>query len=139
MIDCHTAVDNAGCNFYSRIHAWMTVKHIEGSIFFKNHGGLVYLSQCFSDSFDKSFDIVGVSELHIFQFRLFHNKLMWKAPYDRWNSVLFHYKDRGIAQKSVITLMDSNIGGLFLDGKNRQVFSNMSEVKIKRIGTVIAN
>lgn len=35
--------------------------------------------------------------------------------------------------------MDSNIGGLFLDGKNRQVFSNMSEVKIKRIGTVIAN
>ena len=33
MIDCHTAVDNAGCNFYSRIHAWMTVKHIEGSIF----------------------------------------------------------------------------------------------------------
>jgi len=137
MINCHTAIDNLGCNFYCRIHAWMTAHYIKGSTFYRSRGGLAYLSQCFGDTFDRAFDIVGASELHISQFRVFHNKIMWKKPYDKLSPVVFYFVNSSVANKSYITLIDSNIGGLVLDGKNRQIFTNMDSNSIHQYGTVV--
>ena len=137
MINCHTAIDNLGCNFYSRIHAWMTAHYIKGSTFYRSRGGLAYLSQCFGDTFDRAFDIVGASELHISQFRVFHNKIMWKKPYDKLSPVVFYFANGSVANKSYITLIDSNIGGLVLSGKNRQVFTNIESNSIHQYGTVV--
>lgn len=137
MINCHTAIDNLGCNFYSRIHAWMTAHYIEGSTFYRSRGGLAYLSQCFGDTFDRAFDIAGISELHISQFRIFHNKKMWKAPYERLSPVVFYFANSSVANKSYITLIDSNIRGLVLEGKNRQLFTNIENNSIHQYGTVV--
>lgn len=137
MINCHTAIDNLGCNFYSRIHAWMTAHYIKGSTFYRSRGGLAYLSQCFGDTFDRAFDIVGASELHISQFRVFHNKIMWKKPYDKLSPVVFYFANGSVANKSYITLIDSNIGGLVLDRKNRQMFTNIKSDSIHQYGTVV--
>jgi hypothetical protein len=137
MINCHTAIDNLGCNFYCRIHAWMTAPFIKESTFYRSRGGLAYLSQCFGDTFDCAFDIVGTSELHISQFRVFHNRIMWKEPYDKLSPVVFYFANNSIANKSYITLIDSNIGGLVLDGKNRQIFTNMNSNSIHQYGTVV--
>ncbi|WP_297674455.1 hypothetical protein [uncultured Bacteroides sp.] len=134
MINCHTAVDNRGSNFYCRIHAWMTSKYLKGSVFFRTKGGPVYLLQCFGDTFDLIFDIVDVSKLHISQFRLFHNVVMWKKPYDDIAPELFHYASQAVADKSKIKLIDSNIGGLIIKNKNYQRRSNVVD-KVEVIGT----
>jgi len=42
--DCRMAVDNRGHNFYSRIHVWMAVKRVKGSIFFHCKGDPAYTS-----------------------------------------------------------------------------------------------
>lgn len=139
IINCHTAIDNLGCNFYCRIHAWMTAHYhyIKGSTFYRSRGGLAYLSQCFWDTFDHVFDIAGASELHISQFRVFHNKIMWKNPYEKLSPVVFYFANSSVANKSYITLIDSNIGGLVLSGKNRQVFTNIESNSIHQYGTVV--
>lgn len=136
MIDCHTAIDNRGSNFYCRIHAWMTSKYLKGSTFFRCKGGPTYLLQCFGDTFDRTFDIVDVSKLHVSQFRLFHNIIMWKKPCSEIAPELFHFASQLVANKSKIKLVDSNIGGLILEDKNYQKFSNFVD-KVEKIGTEI--
>lgn len=42
---------------------------------------------------------------------------MWKEPYDRLSLVVFYFANTSVSNKSYITLIDSNIGGLVLDGK----------------------
>lgn len=125
MINCYTAVDNKGSNFYDRIHAWMLHQYINGSSFFKNRGGTVFLNQCFSDTYDLTFNVETACEMHISQLKLFHNKIMWKPPYDNVSPYLFYFSSQDIAKKSNITLKDSSIGTLTLDGQNKQKYSNI--------------
>lgn len=127
MINCYTAVDNKGSNFYDRIHAWMLSQYIYGSSFFMNRGGTVFLNQCFSDTYDRTFNIETICEMHISQLKLFHNKIMWKPPYDNVSSYLFYFSSQAIAENSDITLKDSSIGSLTLDGENKQKFSNIAD------------
>lgn len=123
MIDCYTAVDNQGSNFFERIHAWMLPRYIHGSTYFRNRGGCVFLSQCFCDTYDTAFDVLNICEMHISQLKLIHNKIMWKDPYDKVNPVVFEFKNDDVASKSKISLLDSHIGGIWLGNKERQVFS----------------
>lgn len=123
MIDCYTAVDNRGSNFFERIHAWMLPRYIHGSTYFRNRGGGVFLNQCFCDTYDKAFVVDNVCEIHISQLKLIHNKIMWKKPYDKVNPIVFDFKSDEVASKSKISLLDSYIGGLWLGNKERQVFS----------------
>lgn len=123
MIDCYTAVDNRGSNFFERIHAWMLPRYIHGSTYFRNRGGGVFLNQCFCDTYDKAFVVDNVCEMHISQLKLIHNKIMWKKTYDKVNPIVFDFKSDEVASKSKISLVDSYIGGLWLGNKERQVFS----------------
>ena len=124
MIDCYTAVDNQGSNFFERIHAWMLPRYIHGSTYFRNRGGGVFLNQCFCDTYDKAFVVDNVCEMHISQLKLIHNKIMWKEPYDKVNPVVFEFKNDEVASKSKISLLNSYIGGLWLGNKERQMLSN---------------
>lgn len=139
LINCFIAIDNQGSNFYNRIHAWMLSQYIHGSIFFNNRGGLVFLSQCFSDTYDRTFEIDAESELHLSQLRLYHNKIMWIKPYDNVAPTLFYFKNLDIAEKTKISLIDSKIGNLILNKKNRQKFSNIEKCKVDTLGTSILN
>lgn len=123
MIDCYTAVDNRGSNFFERIHAWMLPRYIHGSTYFRNRGGGVFLNQCFCDTYDKAFVVDNVCEMHISQLKLIHNKIMWKESYDKVNPIVFDFKSDEVASMSKISLLDSYIGGLWLGNKERQVFS----------------
>ena len=123
MIDCYTAVDNRGSNFFERIHAWMLPRYIQGRIYFRNRGGGVFLNQCFCDTYDKAFVVDNICDMHISQLKLIHNKIMWKEPYDKVNPVVFDFKDDDVANKSKISMFDSYIGGLWLGNKERQVLS----------------
>lgn len=124
MIDCYTAIDNSGSNFYERMHAWMLPRYIIGSTYFRNRTGLTFLNQCFCDTYANAFVIDDICDMHIAQLKLFHNKDIWKKPYDKINAMVFNFKNVHAATSSNIYLSDSCIGELFLEGKNRQVFSN---------------
>lgn len=124
MIDCYTAVDNQGSNFYERIHAWMLSRYIDGSIYFRNRAGLVFLNQCFSDTYDKSFVVDNICEMHISQLKLIHNKIMWKQPFDKVSPVVFDFRNNQVASQSKISLTDSYIGSLVLDNVERMSFAN---------------
>ena len=99
-IDCYTAVDNRGSNFFERIHAWMLPRYIHGSTYFRNRGGGVFLNQCFCDTYDKAFVVDNVCEMHISQLKLIHNKIMWKEPYNKVNPIVFDFKSDEVASKS---------------------------------------
>lgn len=136
MIDCYTAVDNTGSNFYERIHAWMLPNYLKGSTYFRNRKGLVFLNQCFSDTYDKTFVVDNVCEMHISQFKLFHNKIMWEnlpeaAP------ILFLFRNEKTASESRITLSNSHVGGLIIEHKNRQKISNIVNHQIDMRGSFV--
>lgn len=139
MMDCHTAVDNLGFNYYERIHGWMgdEGKWIDGSMFFRVRGGSVFLNQCFCDTYDIGFQMDCQSSLFISQLRNFHNMVMWRRDVDRIHPVFFNFADETVAEKSFITLTDSYIGGLFTKGINRQLFSNVDNHNIKIHNTKI--
>lgn len=125
MIDCYTAIDNSGSNFYERMHAWMLPRYIIGSTYFRNRTGLTFLNQCFCDTYANAFAIDDVCEMHIAQLKLYHNKDIWKKPYDKINAMVFNFKNFHTATGSKIYISDSCIGELYLEGKDRQVFSNI--------------
>lgn len=128
IINCHTAVDCAGSNFFERIHAWIGSggKWIDGSTFFRIRGGeSIFLHQCFSDTFDKAFEILRNTRVFISQQKNYHNKIMWKRDAKNINPVFFHFKNMEIANQSYIVLDNSYVGGLIVEGENRQLFSNI--------------
>lgn len=125
MINCYTAVDNKGSNFFDRIHAWMLSQYIQGSTYFRNRSGLVFLNQCFCDTYDNAFVIDQICEIHISQLKLFHNKIMWKDDYNNISPTGFLFSEKKVANKSKIFVSDSYIGALYFENKNRQRFSNM--------------
>jgi len=139
MINCHVAVDNNGSNFFERVHAWMeNGRWIPGGTFFKiRSSGPIFLHQCFSDTFDRAFDIESKTKLFITQFKNFHNRNMWK-----WREVnnikpeIFHFKTQNIADNSYITLDNSYIGSLVFEGKNYQKFSNLNDQQVKMYHTL---
>lgn len=127
MINCYVAVDNNGSNFFERIHAWMEKgTWIPGGAFFNIRGGRpIFLHQCFSDTFDKSFQIECKTNLFISQHKNYHNKQMWKREADKIQPLFLHFSSEEVAKNSQIVLDNSYIGGLYIDGKNRQSFSNI--------------
>ena len=128
LIDCHTAVDCSGSNFFERIHAWMGMggRWINGSVFFKiRGGGPIFLHQCFSDTFDKAFEIEKNTKLFITQHKNFHNKTMWKKDEDTIHPVFISYISQSVADNSLIVLNSSFIGGLTIGEKKRHSFSNI--------------
>lgn len=134
IIDCHTAVICCGVNFFERIHAWMGYngRWLEGSTFFRiATKGPVFLDQCFSDTFDKGFQIDCVTNLYISQFRSAHNKGMWRKDVEKIHPVVFNYKDLQVAKQSNIVLDNSYIDNLVIQGKDRQRFSNIPEASLK--------
>ncbi len=134
MIDCHTAVDCCGSNFFERIHAWMGRggKWIDGSTFFQiRTGGPVFLHQCFSDTFDNAFDILSRTDLYISQHKNFHNMIMWKRDVEKIHPVLFHFSDERIAKGSNIVVDNSYLGGIVVNGVNLQRFSNVEQNSVK--------
>lgn len=137
MIDCYTAIENAGMNFFSRMHAWMTAKYIKGSTFYKTKGGIGYLSQCYSDTFDYGFVIESPSKLHISQLYTYHNPHMWIIPKSEIDPEIFHFADAETASKSNVTLLDSVIPGIVVEGDNRQIFSNYKIKNLKQFGNEI--
>lgn len=134
IIDCSTAVENCGCNFFDRIHAWMGYggRWLKGSTFFKiKTKGPVFLNQCFSDTFDKVFDICCTTNLVVSQHRNFHNKGMWnKKKIEIINPVIFYFEDDSICVSSNVYITDSYIDGLYFQGNERQSFSNKVHHKI---------
>ena len=140
MIDCHTAIFNTGSNFYERIHAWMGKRWIRGSTFFKCSGSPIFLSQCFSDTFDKTFDIIDKVELHISQLKLFHNTNMWKNCNKDINPTLFYFRHQSTIKESQIKLLDSYIGNLIINKKtkeNKQQISNFKDINLSIIESTI--
>lgn len=142
LIDCHTGIDNKGSNFFERIHGWMGAggKWIDGSTFFKiRGGGPIFLHQCFSDTFDYGFQIECNTNLYISQFKNFHNKMMWRKDVQKIHPVVFHFANESIAKESSIFLESSHVGGLFLEGINRQRISNFENHHLKIINSFIPN
>ena len=140
MIDCHTAVDNLGVNYYDRIHAWMGEKGkwLDGSAFFIiRGGGPIYLNQCFCDTYDIGFHIETTTNLFISQLRNFQNMEMWEKDFSKIHPILFVFKNESIMKQSFVSLDNSYIGGLFIEGKNRQVLSNYDNHGIRSNNTVI--
>lgn len=140
MINCHTAIFNKGSNFYERIHSWMTASLVVGSTFFKCSGSPIFLSQCFSDTFDKTFDIIDKTELHITQLKLFHNINMWKNCKESINPTLFYFRDHTSMKDSQIKLINSHIGNLILNKKNKdnkQKISNFENINLNIIESTI--
>ncbi len=139
MINCKTAIDNRGSNCYERIHAWIGNKgqYIDGSTFYLSRGGNSFLSQCCSDTFDKAFDITGNSILMISQQKNFHNLIMWNRNVDSIHPIVFNFLNNNIANSSKIYLSNSNIGGLTIDNKNRQIFSNIENPPIEISSSMI--
>ncbi len=140
MIDCHTAVDCNGSNFYERIHAWMGAggRWLDGSTFFRvAGGGPNFLNQCFSDTFEKSFEITSKTSLYISQHKNFHNKIMWKRDVNQIHPEMFHFVDKNVAYESSIFINSSYIGGLRIDNVERQVFSNIEENVITVSNSII--
>ena len=134
MIDCHTAVECWGSNFFERIHAWIgnKGKYLEGSSFFKiRNAGPVFLHQCFSDTYEIAFNIMSKTELYISQLKNYHNKLMWQKDTKLIHPELFHFSDEKIAKESFVVVENSSLGGLVIDGVNRQKFSNVGQDVIK--------
>ena len=141
MIDCHTAVDCNGSNFFERIHAWIGNggRWLEGSSFFKvSGGGPVFLHQCFSDTFDCAFDITAKTMLYISQQKNYHNKIMWNKGEDLIHPVFIRYKNEQIAKESTINIDNSYIGGLSINNKNKQTFSNFKNATISVVSSYIA-
>lgn len=141
MIDCSPAVENSGSNFYERLHAWMGAlgRWIDNSVFFRVTGGeSVFLHQCFSDTFERAFSIESKTNLHISQHKNYHNKIMWNKDDDKINPLFFFFKDDSLAKQSNITLENSHIGGLIIKGKNRQKISNVLDVNIKNLNSIIS-
>lgn len=130
MINCYTAIDNTGGNFYERIHAWMLPQYLQGSIYFRNRSGLIFMSQCCCDTYDKAFAVDNICEMHISQLKLFHNKLMWKGHSGKIFPIVFFFEKETVANESKIFLSDSYIGSLILGNQDKQAFSNMQN-KIK--------
>lgn len=126
MINCKTAIDNYGSNVYNRIHAWIGNKGdwLRGSVFYLSRGGESFLCQCCSDTFEKAFLITTPVNLFISQQKNFHNTKMWKMDPESISAEMFSFADERTAKNSKVYLNNSSIGGLFLDGKNRQTFSN---------------
>lgn len=140
MIDCYTAVFNIGSNFYERIHAWMGERWIIGSTFFKCSGYPIFLNQCFSDTFDKTFDIIDKVELHITQLKLYHNINMWKNYSKNINPTLFNFRYHSSLKDSQIKLIDSYIGNLIIDKErkeNKQKISNFENINLNIIESTI--
>ena len=138
MIDCHTAVDCRGSNFFERIHAWMGPQWLSKSTCFKiRGGGPIFLHQCFSDTFDWAFDIETATELHISQHKNFHNRIMWTKDVEHIQPEFFHFRNREDANRSKIFLDNSYIGGLVLENLQKQVFSNIMDNSIIISNSVI--
>lgn len=140
MIDCYTAIFNIGSNFYERIHAWMGERWIIGSTFFKCSGYPIFLNQCFSDTFDRTFDIIDKTELHITQFKLFQNINMWKNYKENINPTLFYFRYYTSIKDSHIKLIDSHIGKLIIDKEskeNKQKTSNFENINLSTIESTI--
>lgn len=140
MIDCHTAVDNRGINYYERIHAWMGEKGrwLDGSVFFRiRGGGPIFLNQCFCDTYDVGFQIECKTNVFISQMRNFQNKEMWQRDLEKVHPVFFQFSNESFAEQSFISLDNSYIGGLFLNNQNKQLFSNIKNHNIKQQNTKV--
>lgn len=137
MIDCHTAVKNTGSNYYTRIHAWMTGKHLLTSEFFNITGSPVFLSQCQCDTFDYGIVVSGNTQLHVSDLKLFQNLIFWNMDASDIHPYLFKFASQEVANNSKVTLINSYVGSLMKDGKNRQLFSNLENHHVEMIGTTI--
>lgn len=141
MINCYVAIDNKGSNFFERIHAWMEDgRWIPGGCFFKiRGGGPIYVHQCFSDTFDKSFQIERKTKLFISQQKNFHNINMWKWTPDMSTVKphFFYFPTPSVSEESYIVLSESCIDGLTIGGINYQRFSNEKKHKIKIFNSII--
>lgn len=140
MIDCHTAVDNRGINYYERIHAWMGEKGkwIDGSVFFKIRGiGPIFLNQCFCDTYEIGIQVCCKTNLFISQLRNFQNKEMWQRDSEKVHPVFFQFSNESIAEQSYIALDNSYIGGLYLNNQNKQLFSNLKKHNIRMQSTKV--
>lgn len=140
FINCHTAIYCSGSNFFERMHAWMGSmgKWIENSVFFRiNSAGPIFLYQCFSDTYDKAFEIVKSTRLFICQQKNVHNKMMWRKKTDEIHPVFFYFESEKEAKESYVILDNSFIGGLFVEEENLQSFSNHSTHHIKVNNTFI--
>ena len=134
MIDCHTAVDNRGINYYERIHAWMGEKGkwIDGSTFFRVRGiGPIFLNQCFCDTYDIGIKVECKTNLFISQLRNFQNKEMWQRRTEEIHPVFIYFTKDSFADQSFIAIDNSYIGGLFVDNNNKQLFSNVAKHGVK--------
>ena len=141
MIDCHTAVDCNGSNFFERIHAWIGNggRWLSNSTFFRvSGGGPIFLHQCFSDTFDNAFDITTKTTLYVSQQKNFHNKIMWNRPDDSIHPVFIRFANEQIAKESSIHIDNSHVGGLSINNKNRQTFSNYKDTAITVTNSYIA-
>ncbi len=140
MINCHIAVDNKGSNFYERIHAWIENGNwIDESAFFRVRGGEpIFLHQCFSDTFDRAFLIENKTSLFISQHKNFHNKNMWKMDITKIHPEIFHLNNEQIEKDVYIVLNDSYIGGLYINEKERQKFSNIKNFAVNGINNIIS-
>lgn len=131
VINCQTAVDCIGSNFFERIHAWMTSEWLERSTFFRiGGGGPIYLHQCFSDTFDHAFDIDGKTILYVSQQKNYHNKKMWNIPSGLIHPEFFHFVNESVSKESNIILENSYIDGLIIDNQNKQKFSNIKNASV---------
>lgn len=78
VIDFHTAIYNAGTNYYDKIHGWLT-GNVMDSIFFAHASGNASLVQCQSDTYYKSFSIYTSGGLLITNCSYFQNGSLYDA------------------------------------------------------------
>lgn len=129
MIDCTTAIRNWGSNCFDRIHAWMTSRWVENSVFYEsNTRGPVFMTQCCSDTYNTSFLVKKESIIFINQFKNFQNLQMWqkvKVP----RPFVFKFENEEL--NSQIFFENSYVSSLMKDGVNcQQILSNKQSVII---------
>lgn len=96
--DAHIAIDSSYSCFINNVHAWVT-RNPEGSIFIKHNGGTLFVSDCYSDTYQYTFyksDTAGTMLCK--SFRVFVNQ----TYLSRDNAYVFYAGDANSYRYSVI-------------------------------------
>lgn len=120
LIDCYTAINNNGLNYYDYVHAWIKTKNIvDGSTFMRCGANTAMVNQCYSDTNFYSFVLDGgfvqVNQTQILYADFIY--LIAKQPY------IFYFKNTENIDRYLSSITNSRLIGVSSDIK--AIFSNI--------------
>ena len=109
---CHIGIrETKGINFFIRVHGWIK-ENFEGSIFMEISGEYTSIIDCYPDTYQIAYKVIGWRKINISNGYCYYNRSFWDLEMADKNAYFLYYDDASHSSTTILNNTFINANGV---------------------------